>query len=300
MSGNELKWTIIREHDGMSIRNYLQQIQGFSRRMLKTVKFDGGKILVNGFVQKVNFGLSAGDALHVQFPQETVGDNIKPEDMELTIVYEDAFIIVIDKPAGIPTIPSMNHASGTIANGLLGYYKKNNIPYTVHIVTRLDVDTSGLVLIAKHRLSHSLLSVSQKSGKIKRKYKAVIEGYLTKKDGTIDAPIARKENSIIERTVTETGKRAVTHYKVICELLNHSLIEIELETGRTHQIRVHFSHFARPIAGDDLYGGSTEKITRQALHCFELSVEHPSTKEIMSFQAPLLEDMTRLIKTETI
>lgn len=298
MSGNELKWIINHEHDGMIIRDYLRMYQGFSRRMIKTIKFDGGKILVNGSMQNVRYCLSAGDRLHVQFPEEMVGNNIKPEVMELIIVYEDDYIIVIDKPAGIPTLPSINHPSGTIANGLLGYYKKNNIPYTVHIVTRLDVDTSGLVLIAKHQLSHSLLSASHKSGKVKRKYKAVIEGHLTKKEGTIDAPIGRKENSIIERTVTEAGKRAVTHYKVICEYLNHSLIEIELDTGRTHQIRVHFSNFAHPIAGDDLYGGSTEKIARQALHCFELSVEHPSTKEIMLFHAPLLKDMRRLIKME--
>ncbi|MBY7143121.1 RluA family pseudouridine synthase [Virgibacillus sp. NKC19-3] len=300
MNRNELTWIISQEHDGMLIRDYLQRIRGFSRKMIKTVKFNGGKIFVNGSIQNVRYLLSTGDALFVQFPEEKIGDNIKPEDMELTIVYEDEFIIVINKPAGIPTIPSMKHPSGTVVNGVLGYYKKNNIPYTVHIVTRLDMNTSGLVLIAKHRWSHSLLSASQKSGKIYRKYKAVIEGHLMKKEGTIDAPIGRKDDSIIKRTVTETGKRAVTHYKVIRELSDHSFIEAELETGRTHQIRVHFSHFASPIAGDDLYGGSTEKIGRQALHCFEISVEHPLTKEMMAFQAPLLEDMTRLITMEKI
>ncbi|PAV29177.1 RNA pseudouridine synthase [Virgibacillus profundi] len=290
-----MKWTILNKHNDMIVRDYLQEIHGFSRRLIKSVKFDGGDILVNGTGKTVRYALKTGDLLEVKFPPEVVANHMKPEKVDLPIIYEDDAIIVIDKPPQMATIPSLNHTAGTLANGLLGYYEKNDIPFTVHIVTRLDRDTSGLVLIAKHRYSHSLLSAMQKTGGLKRKYKAVIEGKLSKREGTIDAPIGRKAGSIIERTVIDTGKQAITNYKVIDERMNHSLIEIELETGRTHQIRVHFSYIGHPLAGDDLYGGSTDIITRQALHCYEISFEHPLTKKHLLFTSELPEDMEQLV-----
>ncbi|GAB3059808.1 RluA family pseudouridine synthase [Virgibacillus ainsalahensis] len=293
-----MKWTIEQKHEGMTIRDYLRMVQSFSRRMVKIVKFDGGKIEVNGQPQNVRFSLAAGDKLNIEFPKEEVGDNLKAEEMDLSIIFEDEAIIVIDKPAGMAVLPSFNHQSGTLANGLLGYYNKTNVPYSVHVVTRLDRDTSGLVLIAKHRLSHSLLQAALKNGKLKRKYKAVVQGYLQCRAGVVDAPIDRKENSIIERTVKDSGKKARTHFEVIRESNNHSLIEIELETGRTHQIRVHFSYLGHPLAGDDLYGGSGKFIGRQALHCMELVLEHPFSKETLKFACPLHEDMERLISSQ--
>src|SRR5699024_42782 len=154
------------------------------------------------------------------------------------------------------TAPSPHNQTGTVANGLLAYYEVNNIPYTVHAVTRLDKDTSGLLLIAKHRYSHSLLATSQLAGKVQRQYKAVIGGHLLDKEGTINAPIGRKADSIIERAVVKNGKEAITHYKVEAESEKYSFLDVELETGRTHQIRVHFSSIGHPVAGDSLYGGS--------------------------------------------
>lgn len=290
-----MKWTIKECYEGMLIRDYLQQVHGFSRRIIKGIKFDGGKITVNGAVQTVRYPLVVGDVLEVSFPPEKIGSTMEPEDMNLTIVYEDDAIIVIDKPAGMATIPSFNHPTGTVANGVLGHYQKNRIPYTIHVVTRLDLDTSGLVLIAKYGHSHSLLSASQKAGKVRRKYVAMIEGNIGGMKGTIDAPIDRKEGSIIERAVKETGKRAVTHYKVIKESHDHALLEIKLETGRTHQIRVHFSHISHPLAGDDLYGGSKNLIDRQALHCCEICFEHPFTGEVIQLQSPLPKDIVEII-----
>lgn len=286
-----MKWTITNEYNGMIIREYLQKVHGFSRRLIKLVKFDGGEILVNETKESVKYTLKTGDVLKIKFPPEISGSHMKPEEMELWIIYEDDAIIIIDKPAGIATIPSLNHPAGTLANGLLGYYEKNNIPFTIHVVTRLDKDTSGLVLIAKHRYSHSLLAAFQKAGEVKRKYMAVAEGKLTKKIGTINAPIGRKPDSIIERTVTDAGKDAITHYKVIRESGGHSLLEVELETGRTHQIRVHFSFINHPLAGDNLYGGSAKHISRQALHCCEISFNHPITKERMTFHSAIPEDI---------
>ncbi|AXI08799.1 RNA pseudouridine synthase [Oceanobacillus zhaokaii] len=289
-----MNWVIKKEHHGLIIRDFLQKNQAFSRRMLTAVKKEE-RILVNGVPQTVRFCLSEGDHLEVILPSETIGDNMIRENIELAIVYEDDAVIVLNKPAGIATIPSRNHPKGTIANGVLAYYEKNNIPYTIHVVTRLDRDTSGLLLIAKDRYSHSILAASQKQGAIKRKYQAIIKGHLDPMGGTIDAPIDRKEGSIIERAVIETGKRAITHYHIIEEFADTSLVEIELETGRTHQIRVHFSHINHALLGDDLYGGSVDRILRQALHCVEISFEHPFTKEIINLKCPLPEDMLRLI-----
>ncbi|WP_156288895.1 RluA family pseudouridine synthase [Oceanobacillus salinisoli] len=289
-----MKWVITSEHEGMMIREYLRLIHAFSRRILIAIKQDG-HILVNGVPQTVRHLLKAEDELEIIFPKEQIGSYLKDEDMELSIVYEDDAVIVIDKPAGIATIPSLHHPSGTVANGVLSHYLKNSIPYTVHVVTRLDRDTSGLLLIAKHRYSHSLLAEAQQNGKVKRTYEAIVEGNVSRDSGTIDAPIDRKEGSIIERTVKNTGKRAVTHFKVVKRLHDHTLVHIQLETGRTHQIRVHFSYMNHPLAGDDLYGGKTEHIPRHALHCYELSFEHPFSKGVIRLQSSLPKDMQSLL-----
>ncbi|MFC2949910.1 RluA family pseudouridine synthase [Virgibacillus sediminis] len=293
-----MRWQIDEQYSGLVIRDYLQKVHGFSRSILKAVKFDGGEITVNGRRQTVRFVLSAGDELEISLPREVVGENLQPIEMDIAIIYEDEDIIVVDKPAGTPVMPSVNHPKYSIANGLLAYYQKNDIPYTIHVVTRLDRDTSGLMLIAKHRLSHSLLAVSQKTGKVHRRYCAVVEGLLERKEGTIDLPIDRKKGSIIERTVAPEGKRAVTHYRLLSSHEQHSLAEVKLETGRTHQIRVHFAHLGHPLAGDDLYGGSTGLIGRQALHCHQLVFNHPLTQEELSFTSMIPEEIAMLVNRQ--
>lgn len=290
-----MKWQIEKEHHGLSINDYLQEVHSFSRRIIIAIKFDGGQILVNGQPKTVRYSLVMGDLLTIVFPPERRGSNLKPEEIPLTIVYEDEDVIVINKEAGMATMPSLNHQSGTVANGLLSYYEKNDIPYTIHIVTRLDRDTSGLLLVAKHRYSHSLLANLQLQGKIKRSYKALIEGHLNPEQGKINAKIARKENSIIERTVSDCGKEALTYYKVVAEHKNLSLVDVVLKTGRTHQIRVHFSHIGHPLIGDDLYGDPHDQMKRHALHCEQLSFEHPLSKQWISLNMPIPDDMERLI-----
>jgi 23S rRNA pseudouridine1911/1915/1917 synthase len=288
-----MKCMIHSEHVGMTIRDYLKETHRFSKRILIAVKQEG-KILINNIPQTVRYVLREGDILEISFPKEQIGEFMVKEEMDLSIVYEDDSVIVVDKPPGIATIPSLHHPTGTVANGVLGYYEKHHIPYTVHVVTRLDRDTSGLLLIAKHRYSHSLLAAAQKEGKIKRNYRALVEGNLQEDSGTIDAPIDRKEDSIIERTVKETGKRAITHFKVEKRLPLHTLVNVQLETGRTHQIRVHFSHINHPLAGDDLYGGKTDVMKRHALHCHKLAFEHPFTKEYIQLESNLPGDMKGL------
>nr|WP_245830964.1 RluA family pseudouridine synthase [Sediminibacillus massiliensis] len=289
-----MKWKIAPEHDDMLIKEFLQN-QGFSRRILKAVKFEGGRISLNGKDVTVRQHLKTDDELEVIFPPEQRGDRMEAEELDLDIVYEDEDVLVLNKRAGIATIPSRNHPKGTIANGLLAHYERKDLDYTVHIVTRLDKDTSGLLLVAKHRFSHSALSFAQKQGKINRRYTAGIEGTLAMKCGTIDAPIGRKSDSLIEREVRADGQYAVTHYQVRKEFQDRTSVEVRLETGRTHQIRVHFAHLGHPLLGDTLYGGTTKYINRQALHCHSLEFNHPATKERMHFTAKAPEDFEGLL-----
>lgn len=288
-----IKQIITKEQAGQLIRSFVQTELQLSQRSLKKLKNTKGGIQVNGVEQTVRYCLQQGDILTLHFPDEQT--TITPEQIPLSIVYEDDTLIIIEKPAGIPTIPSQTHPSGTLANGLLDYYQKKELPYTVHLVTRLDKDTSGLVLIAKHRHAHHLLSKQLQRGEIKRMYKAIVHGKVMEKQATIDAPIGRRSGSIIEREVRADGKRAVTHYELIKQLMNGSLVRVQLETGRTHQIRVHFAYAGHPLFGDTLYGGSAKLLPRQALHAHTLFLYHPVTGEPLQFDSGLPQDMLDVV-----
>jgi 23S rRNA pseudouridine1911/1915/1917 synthase len=278
-------WVIGSAHDGMLVRDYLLSVRAFSRQLIKQVKFTKG-ILLNGEYVTVREKVKSGDELTVRFPPEQRGERLISEHITLDILYEDDALMVINKPAGIAVMPSANQPSGTLANGLIAYYERHELPYTAHIVTRLDRDTSGLMLVAKHQYSHSLLAQSQDKNEVKRTYQAIVEGHLKVQQSTINEPIARKPGSIIERMVSKEGKEAITHYRVIRKYLHHTLVELQLLTGRTHQIRVHMAHIGHPLAGDDLYGGSLNKMNRQALHCVKLSFQHPFTLEPINVTHP--------------
>ncbi|WP_102028061.1 RluA family pseudouridine synthase [Salirhabdus sp. Marseille-P4669] len=289
-----MKWEIDQVHDGFLIRDYLITVRSMSRRMLKAIKTDG-LIKLNNHLVTVRETLRTGDVLEILFPEEQKGRELYPKSIPLHIVYEDEDVLVLNKQAGLPVIPSRLLNKESIAHGLLYYYEQQGLPYTVHVVTRLDRNTSGLMLVAKHRFSHSLLSNFQREGEVKRKYTAFIEGRLDQKEGTIEEPIGRKPESIIERMVRPDGKEAITHYGVIQELQDFSVVQVQLQTGRTHQIRVHFSYLGHPLVGDDLYGGSTHKLNRQALHCHELAFYHPFQEKWMTFSSELPPDMQELI-----
>ncbi|MFD2130078.1 RluA family pseudouridine synthase [Pseudogracilibacillus auburnensis] len=289
-----MEWKITKQYDGMMLRDYLFDVLHFSNRLVKKAKETESNILVNGERKTVRYIVKSGDILTIELKAEKISDSIIPENIPLQMVYEDDFFMIINKKANMPTIPSRLHQTGTIANGLRYYYEKNNIPSTVHIVTRLDKDTSGLVLIAKHQYSHSLFSNLQRKNELKRKYTAIVHGRLAKKQDMIDEPIGRNPHSIIERMVTSEGKKAVTRYEVVKETKQFSVVEIELETGRTHQIRVHFSFIGHPLVGDDLYGGSKKIIGRQALHCSEISFVHPVLKKEMRFSSKLASDIAMI------
>ncbi|MGD6792905.1 RluA family pseudouridine synthase [Metabacillus indicus] len=291
-----LSWTIPSEDEGKTVKDYLKE-KKISKRALTDIKFAGGSIQLNGEHATVRASLSAGDDLKVTFPPEEPSPGIVPEKMNLDIVYEDEWCLVINKPPFVPTIPSREHPGGTLANGLLDYYRENGIAATIHAVNRLDKDTSGLMLVAKHRFAHSLFSSMQKQGSIKRTYAALVEGALTEESGTVDAPIGRKEESIIERTVREDGQHAVTHYQVLSSEEKYTLVTLRLETGRTHQIRVHMAYIGHPLCGDSLYGGSRDLMQRQALHSRLLSFFHPLLEKEMTFEAEIPADMQAVLKS---
>lgn len=290
------KKVIHEEHDGMLIRQFLKQEMSFSKNLIKQAKSEEGMIAINGEKKTVRYVLKAGDELTVTLPNERKQSQLTGQYLPLNIIFEDDHIIVLNKPAGIPVIPSRLYPRETIANGLIYYYEKKQLPYTVHIVTRLDKDTSGLMLIAKHRQAHYLLSEQLKKEKVTRKYKALVHGRLAKESDRICAPIGRKEGSFIEREVNEAGKVAITQYKVLSVYDDlYSLVLFQLETGRTHQIRVHASYIGHPLLGDNVYGGSTNLMRRQALHCHMLTFTHPIDQEEMTFDIPLASDMEELV-----
>lgn len=294
----QLEWVIHEDADGLLIREFLGK-QHISKRALTAIKFSGGKIMVDGKEQNVRYRLKKGERLTVVFPPEMPSESLQAENIPLSIVYEDPYLLVISKPAGMNTIPSREHPSGSLANALLGYYEKKGIQAAPHIVTRLDRHTSGLVLAVKSRHIHHLFSEMQKRRGVKRTYQALAEGIFLNQQGTIEQPIGRKESSIIERTVREDGQYACTHYKVLRQYDQFAHVQLTLDTGRTHQIRVHLSFIGHPLLGDDLYGGNTSFISRQALHCANLQFYHPVFQRDMEFSEPLPLDMKQILAFHT-
>ncbi|GLB58928.1 RluA family pseudouridine synthase [Cytobacillus sp. NCCP-133] len=294
MAHFELQWEISTQQSGRIIREFLKE-NNISKIALTDIKFAGGFITVNGAEVNVRYILQKGDKLKVGFPEEVPSEGMNGEDLPLDILYEDDFVLVVNKTAGMSTIPSREHPTGSLANGLIGYYQRIGLMSTTHIVTRLDRDTSGIVLIAKHRHVHHLFCLQQRSQEIKRVYEAVAEGEVEQVKGTIEQPIGRKADSIIEREVSEKGQYACTHFQVLSRKNGHTHLKMSLETGRTHQIRVHLSWVGHPLAGDELYGGNKDLIARQALHCGSLSFYHPFLQKRLSFEQPLPEDMQSLL-----
>ncbi|MCM3110442.1 RluA family pseudouridine synthase [Lederbergia lenta] len=289
-----LKWQIENAVMKKDIKNFLAE-EGISRRALADIKFAGGMIKVNGEEQTVRYELKASDVLEVSFPPEESSVHLKGEPIELAIVYEDRDMVVVNKPANMNSIPSKQHPTGSIANALVYYYEQTGVESAVHIVTRLDRNTSGLMLIAKHRHAHHLFSLMQRVHTINRTYESFVVGQMQKTAGTINAPIGRKPGSIIEREVRQDGKKAITHFELIHQYSDFAHLKLQLETGRTHQIRVHMNDLGHPLLGDDLYGGDLTTIERQALHCSQLQFKHPFTKKECMFKSTLPSDMKRMI-----
>ena len=251
-----------------------------------------GQVIVNDNVEKANYKVEEEDVIQVTLP-DPQSTEINPENIPLDIVYEDEDILVVNKPADMPIHPSINNYENTLANAVAYYYKKQGETFIFRCINRLDRDTTGLLIIAKHALSASILSKQMKAREIRRTYLAVCKGQLPTEVGIINAPIARKADSAIERCVDfSNGESAVTHYRVRYYQDGYSLVELHLETGRTHQIRIHMQYLGNPLPGDYLYCPDYSKISRTALHSYRLAFCHPITGNPMDFYAPLPTDMT--------
>lgn len=298
MMDQRFKLTFTAEKEGQLLRQALGE-WGISKRALTAIKFDGGYLAVNSLERNVRHPLQIGDVVDIYFPLEEKSKGLLVEHGQLNIIYEDDAILVINKPAYQSTIPSREHPTGSIANDVCGYFEEQSLTSTVHVVTRLDRDTSGLMCIAKHGHVHHMMGIAQKSGQISRQYEAIVHGQLEEDSLSIIAPIGRKDASIIEREVREDGQFAHTDVQVLKNFFvkdeAYTHVRLKLHTGRTHQIRVHMAHIGFPLVGDELYGGCRDVIARQALHCVSLALEQPFTKESLQFHIELAEDMQRLI-----
>lgn len=280
---------------GLRIEQYLRR-RGYSYQNLTQLKKMHESILLNGVWAYMRTPLKDGDILTVHIQERESSPNIPPVRLPLDIVYEDADIIVVNKPAGMPVHPSLNNYENSLANALMYYYQEQGMPFIFRCTNRLDRDTSGLTVVAKHMVSSSILSAMGVRHEITREYLAIVRGALSPSEGTIDAPIGRAGSSLIERKIDfENGEQAVTHYRVMEEKNGHSLVSLILETGRTHQIRVHMKYIGHPLVGDYLYNPDMEYIDRQALHSHCLSFTHPITGENMEFTAPLPVDMCHIL-----
>lgn len=297
-----LEYHISETEQNCSVKQYLKS-KGFSTQNMIQLKKRPESVLVNGQSAYMTHRLSAEDTLTVHITEDKPSEKILPVRLPLDIVYEDEDLLVINKPAGMPIHPSMNNYDNSVANALAWYFQKKEVPFVFRCINRLDRDTSGLAIIAKHMVSAGILSgmVAAKGERgIRREYLAIVRGSVTPPSGAITAPLSRKPGSVIERIVDfEHGESAVTHYRLLKEANGHSLISLQLETGRTHQIRIHMKYLGYPLIGDYLYNPDTEFISRQALHSCRLVFSHPITGRHMEFTAPLPEDMRKVLEIKT-
>ena len=258
------------------------------------------KILLNGNPTYVDKEIILGDEIKILLDFEEDNSNIPSKKMDLNILYEDDYLLIINKPAGIPVHPSILHYEDSLSSGVKYYFDTINLHKKIRPVNRLDNNTSGIVIFAKNEYIHDLFSRQLQIKEFKKEYVAVCEGHLENNSGTIDAPISRRENSIIERCVKSDGDTAITHYKVLNEFVKNDVkmseLLIDLETGRTHQIRVHLSYIGHPIVGDSLYGKESLLISRQALHAYKVYFKHPITNKNMEITSDIPEDILKLIE----
>ena len=304
-----IHYQIPNSYEGHKISEFLRN-QGISTKSIIRLKSDVENVLLNdepGFINRI---LKKDDRLTLCVKELESSKKIPPVDLPLSIIYEDEDILIVNKPANMPIHPSMNNYENTLGNAVAYYYMKKREPFLYRCINRLDRDTTGLTILAKHYLSCGILYDEMESREIKRTYYAIVENrtvfdapyaHRLLQTGTIDLPLGRRPDSAIERMVDiKNGDKAITHYRVLATNDGLSLLELQLDTGRTHQIRVHMQAIGHPLIGDFLYNSKDTHMKRQALHAGKLSFRHPITKEMLSFTAPVPQDMQVFFPDRTL
>lgn len=277
-----------------NVKQVLKEEFLISDRLIVKLK-NSKQIYLNNMPTFVNQKLKIGDNILADLDFEETSNNIVPTKIDLDILYEDDGLLIVNKPPFMPVHPSMDHFEDSLSNGIKYYFNSIGLKRKIRPVNRLDKNTSGIVIFAKNEYMQECLIKQMKSGSFKKEYLALVYGIIDKKIQLIDAPIARKDNSIIERCISENGYRAITEIELLKAFDNYSLVKCFLKTGRTHQIRVHLSFIGHPILGDDLYGKKSKFIDRQALHAYMVSFIHPLTKKTFKIDAELPNDINDLI-----
>jgi len=286
----KLSYTVKQSDSYINVLDVLKNEFLLSARLITKLK-QSNNIFLNEAITYTKKLVYSNDVVSILVDFVEDNSNIVATNIPLDIIYEDEYLLAINKPANMPVHPSMLHYEETLSNAVKYYFDTLNLKRKIRIVNRLDKDTSGIVIFAKNEYIQECLIKQMKTKELKKEYLAIVIGYLQKKSDTLCFPISRKEGSIIERTVNPNGDIAITHYNVLKEQNNLSLVHVFLETGRTHQIRVHFSHINHPILGDTLYGTSSTLINRQALHSYKITFLHPISKQILTLESPIPNDM---------
>ena len=294
----EFEYTI-ENTNFLNVKDVLKNYFGISSRLLLKLK-KNNSVYLNNSICTLNDLVSVGDTVSFCLSYEEDNSNIVATNIPLNIVYEDDCLLIINKQPNVAIHPSMLHYDNSLSNGVKFYFDSIGLKKKIRPVNRLDRNTSGLVIFAKNEYVQECLIKQMNSHILKKEYIAIVSGILNDKSGTINLPISRKDGSIIERCVSEDGQTAITDYSIIKELDNMSVVKCVLQTGRTHQIRVHFSAIGHPLIGDFLYGSKSGFINRQALHSYKISFTHPKTLKKMCFEIDLPKDMLSILNNELI
>ncbi len=279
------------QEDRLDLEDFLSS-KDISGRLFRKL-YKAKQIYVDGKFKRKGLTLEKGAVVSIYMEDES--ENTKPEKMDINIVYEDFDFLILNKQPNIVVHPTKSHQENTLSNGISYYFKEKGIKKKIRFVNRLDMDTTGILIVAKNPFAHQQMALQFESHKVEKKYQAIVDGIVEKDENYINLPIGREEDKSIRKTVTEEGQDALTKYTVIERYKDATLLDVQIFTGRSHQIRVHLDHIGHPIIGDSLYNKESPYIDRQALHSYYLKVKHPRTKEAIEFIAPLPKDMEKLI-----
>ncbi len=279
------------DEENLDLEEFLFK-KDLSRRLF-TKLYRNKHIYVNGKFQRKGLLLGVGDIVSIYMEDEE--QNIGGENIDLDIIYEDFDLLILNKKPNMVVHLTKSHQKNTLSNGIANYFMEKGIKKKIRFVNRLDMDTSGVLIVAKNPFAHQQMALQFEENKVEKKYKAIVSGVVEKDMDYIDIPIGREEENSIRKVVSENGQEALTKYSVLERYENASLLDVQIFTGRSHQIRVHLNHIGHPIIGDTLYNEGSPYINRQALHSYYLKIKHPRTKESIEVIAPLPKDMEQLI-----